>query len=213
MIFIHCIKWLYVISALFAFTQYIMQLKRPRRQDVVYQLHFGVLKRTFSDYSICIAIFCAMLFCAMCYVKFCAMLFCCLNLTFDGCSFICRKIRQNMSVRMKENLINVFHGTDLFLYLLKTSENCSFSDVFRGYRKRSVPSNGSIWIIRSVAVLSTTLVWKSVVKTLKLWKFMCSLYSVLFNLGRNELFFRQTSWVKLVVRDKRFRSKRHNNNM
>ena len=138
------------------------------------------------------------------------MLFCCLNLTFDGCSFIFRKIRQNMSVLMKENLINVFHGTDLFLYLLKTSENCSFSDVFRGYRKRSVPSNGSIWILRSVAVLSTTLVWKSVVKTLKLWKFMCSLYSVLFNFGRNELFFRQTSWVKLVVRDKRFRSKRHN---
>ena len=38
--------------------------------------------------------------------------------------------------------LNPFHTTDLFLYHLKTSENQSFSDVFRGYKKRSVAWNG-----------------------------------------------------------------------
>ena len=39
-------------------------------------------------------------------------------------------------------LINPFHATDLFWYPLKTSENQRFSDVFRGYQKRSVAWNG-----------------------------------------------------------------------
>ena len=34
--------------------------------------------------------------------------------------------------------INPFHGTGLFLYLLKTSENQRFSDVSWGKRKRPV---------------------------------------------------------------------------
>ena len=43
----------------------------------------------------------------------------------------------------KKNLwFNPFHATDLFLYLLKTSENQRFCDIFRGYRKRSVAWNG-----------------------------------------------------------------------
>ena len=33
--------------------------------------------------------------------------------------------------------LNLFHATDFFLYPLKRSENQSYSDVFRGYRKRS----------------------------------------------------------------------------
>ena len=37
---------------------------------------------------------------------------------------------------------NPFRATGLFLYPLKTSKNLCFSDVFRGYRKRTVPSNG-----------------------------------------------------------------------
>ena len=37
--------------------------------------------------------------------------------------------------------INPFHATDLFWYPLKTSENLWFSDVFRGYQKRSVAWN------------------------------------------------------------------------
>ena len=40
------------------------------------------------------------------------------------------------------SFINPFHDTVLFLYLLKTSENLKFSDVFSGYRKRSVAWNG-----------------------------------------------------------------------
>ena len=34
------------------------------------------------------------------------------------------------------DVLNPFHATDLFLYLLKTLENLWFSDVFRGHRKR-----------------------------------------------------------------------------
>ena len=37
---------------------------------------------------------------------------------------------------------NSSHATGLFLYLLKTSENQSVSDVFRGYRKKPVAENG-----------------------------------------------------------------------
>ena len=39
-------------------------------------------------------------------------------------------------------IINPFHVTDLLLYPLKTLENQMFSDVFRGYQKRSVVRNG-----------------------------------------------------------------------
>ena len=42
-------------------------------------------------------------------------------------------------------LINPFHAAGLFLYLLKTSENIWFSDVFRGYRKRPVAWNGLVY--------------------------------------------------------------------
>ena len=38
-------------------------------------------------------------------------------------------------------VINRFYTTAIFLYLVKTSENLSFSDVSRGYRKRSVVWN------------------------------------------------------------------------
>ena len=34
--------------------------------------------------------------------------------------------------------LNPFHATDLFLYPLKSSENQTFSDDFRGYRKKPV---------------------------------------------------------------------------
>ena len=43
---------------------------------------------------------------------------------------------------MHEALINPFHATDLFWYSLKTSEKQRFSDVFKGYQKRSVAWNG-----------------------------------------------------------------------
>ena len=42
-------------------------------------------------------------------------------------------------------LFNPFHATGLFLYLLKTSENLWFSDVFRGYRKRPVAWDGLMY--------------------------------------------------------------------
>ena len=34
--------------------------------------------------------------------------------------------------------LNSFHAIGLFLYLLKTSEDQNFSDIFKGYRKRPV---------------------------------------------------------------------------
>ena len=38
--------------------------------------------------------------------------------------------------------MNSVYTTDLFLYQMKTSENNRFSDVYRGYKKRPVVSNG-----------------------------------------------------------------------
>ena len=38
--------------------------------------------------------------------------------------------------------INPFHVNVLFLYLMKTSENLSFSDFFRGYRNRTLAWKG-----------------------------------------------------------------------
>ena len=43
--------------------------------------------------------------------------------------------------------INPFQATDPFLYPLKTSENLWFSDVFKGYRKRSLAKNVLIYEI------------------------------------------------------------------
>ena len=40
------------------------------------------------------------------------------------------------------SIFKPFHATGLFRYLLKTSENHWFSDVFKGYRKRPVVWNG-----------------------------------------------------------------------
>ena len=40
------------------------------------------------------------------------------------------------------NGVNPFHASGLFWYPLKTSENLWFSDVFRGYQKRTVAWNG-----------------------------------------------------------------------
>ena len=47
-----------------------------------------------------------------------------------------------------ETIFNSFHVTSLFLYLMKTSENLSLSDVFRGYRKRQVQKQPSRVVIR-----------------------------------------------------------------
>ena len=48
------------------------------------------------------------------------------------------------SVNEKKCSLDLFHATGLFLHPLKTSKNLWFSDVFRGYRKRSVAWNGLI---------------------------------------------------------------------
>ena len=44
---------------------------------------------------------------------------------------------------------NAYHATGLLLYLLKTSGNQRFFDVFRGYKKRPVASNGLMITRRS----------------------------------------------------------------
>ena len=38
----------------------------------------------------------------------------------------------------KDESVNLFHTNVLFLYPLKTSENLRFSDVFGGYRNRTL---------------------------------------------------------------------------
>ena len=55
-------------------------------------------------------------------------------------------------------LANLFHTSGLILYLQKASENQRFSDVLRGYRKRTVPWNG---LKRSHITLSKILMTKS----------------------------------------------------
>ena len=45
-------------------------------------------------------------------------------------------------LRIMASFINPFYTADLLWYPLKTSENLWFSDVFRGYQKRSVAWNG-----------------------------------------------------------------------
>ena len=47
-----------------------------------------------------------------------------------------------LSIARLEEEINPFHATDLFWYPLKTSENQRCFNVYRGYQKRSVASNG-----------------------------------------------------------------------
>ena len=42
-------------------------------------------------------------------------------------------------------MLKPFHNAGLFLSPLKTSEDCWFSDVFRGYKKTPVTWNGSPW--------------------------------------------------------------------
>ena len=57
---------------------------------------------------------------------------------------VCRKCARKASPRPLFNLFNPFRDTDLFWYALTTSENHRFSDVFRGYQKRTVAWNGLI---------------------------------------------------------------------
>ena len=55
------------------------------------------------------------------------------------------KILQEMLLKIEGEhwyKISPFHATGLFLFPQKISENQMFSDVFRGYRKRSVAWNG-----------------------------------------------------------------------
>ena len=46
--------------------------------------------------------------------------------------------------------VNPFHAAGLFLYPLKTSENQSFSDNFRGYKKKPVLRNGYLTLLLGV---------------------------------------------------------------
>ena len=75
------------------------------------------------------------------------------NIDLHGYKFSkCKKcLSMIMLIRIKQHLgdiwswihekVNPFHATDLFWYPLKI-ENQRFSDVFRGYQKRSVALNG-----------------------------------------------------------------------
>ena len=56
--------------------------------------------------------------------------------------FLIKSQARNLWRRLKA--VDPFHATDLFWYALKTLENQGFSDVFRGYQKRSVSWN---WLI------------------------------------------------------------------
>ena len=54
----------------------------------------------------------------------------------------CQTTVMELFLRKLLSPVNPCHVTALFIYPLKTSENQKFSDVFRGYRKRSMAWNG-----------------------------------------------------------------------
>ena len=69
------------------------------------------------------------------------------NQSFPGSDWVHtfgQPIKYHVTVISSEILqdLNLFNTTDLFWYPLKISENLWFSDVFRGYQKRSVAWNG-----------------------------------------------------------------------
>ena len=74
---------------------------------------------------------------------------------FSGILSEYRKIRTRKSSFSRSEYYNVeksitpFHTTCLFVYLLKTSENVCFFDVFKGYRKRPAAWNG-LTMIQSI---------------------------------------------------------------
>ena len=55
--------------------------------------------------------------------------------------------------------VNPFHATDLFWYLLKTSENQRFSDIFRRYQKRSVVWNG-LTVFQPLRIFKIRCIWQ-----------------------------------------------------
>ena len=84
--------------------------------------------------------------CSYMYIAFTATV-----CTHEKASFVSLNDLDNISILLEvdhdldeeiTHLFNPFHATNLFWYLLKTSENQRFSDVFRGHQKRSVAWNG-----------------------------------------------------------------------
>ena len=84
--------------------------------------------------------------CSYVYIAFTATV-----CTHEKASFVSLNDLDNISILLEvdndleeeiTHLFNPFHATNLFWYLLKTSENQRFSDVFRGHQKRSVAWNG-----------------------------------------------------------------------
>ena len=60
----------------------------------------------------------------------------------------------NILHKLNKKFLDPFHATDLFWYPLKTSENQRFSDVFRGYQKRSMTWNGLIAFLVNPIILA-----------------------------------------------------------
>ena len=57
----------------------------------------------------------------------------------------CKRFREKFNLDFgPKNVLNPFSTNVALLYPLKTSENLWFSDVFRGYGKRSEACNGLI---------------------------------------------------------------------
>ena len=90
-------------------------------------------------------------------------------------------------------LFNSFHATGLFLYLLKTSENLWFSDVFRRYRKRPMAPNGLMKkrnqsenddFMRSILKKHLVIASCKIVKILFLETFIVSSISLFENMRR-----------------------------
>ena len=81
--------------------------------------------------------------------------------------------------------INPFHATDLFLYPEKISENLWFSDIFWGYRKRSLTWNGSVKKVNMSIKTEICCYWHC----LRIYNYIISSNLRLLSYPRNNLYF------------------------
>ena len=74
--------------------------------------------------------------------------------------------RNTSGWRLLNKLVNPFHATEPFWYTLKRSKNQRFSDVFKGYQKRSVARNGLKCFLKDLRKLSQKSVDNSMQKSI-----------------------------------------------
>ena len=98
------------------------------------------------------------------------------------------KINVDFSHDIYIEVINPFHATDLFWYPLKTSENLRFSDVFRGYQKRSVAWN-------KIISISRIYLESKVISNVLVHRISCMCQSFVHFIYSNQYLIKRICWI------------------